>query len=651
MDWLINGLIDALVAFLCKVLASAMDFVTGIFSSALGADPTLFREVFPITESLQQAFMAVGFGLAIGLVMFGCFRNMFSGLGWAGEKPFQMVIRFLIAVMLVFLLPSIMSYFYYQTEGGGSGLFKTIYDGIGEIESDGTSTYGFGFFNVVSTANFIFTKGVSKIVSGIILLILMTVIAINFVKLLIEMFERYLLLNFLIFMSPLAASAVTLESTMKIFSSYIKMFIGQMLMMLMNLISLKIVSSGMSIAGSIIGGGVTIEVEGIGPEFMPFVVLLLIIAMLKILQRVDNYARDIGLTVGITGGNLMDDIIGTAAVFKPVVSALTGGALGGGKGGKSSGGSSSGSEGFANSPVGRMFNSSIAGAVVNGIGDTAKGFKSAQNKTGLDHPTMVDMFKHYGQNGGMKGFMQDVKEGAQASKVARMGVPDNNLASNFKKAWSGNADDSSKAMNGITGMMSNSTPVSFSASTARGTQVAFRSFADNLSVAEGESGAVGIGDLSHVSVGVGGAIGTNDAGDMIALTNYQPLNTDSSFTTSYQDSNGQTYWAQNLSEANRASLKETGKEYDVYRQAQKAINTGNTNYNFAGANISNDAPNVQGSSVSRGTTVNNVPNNTHNVMHNTMNNERVDNFKNNVFKDNKVDTESDEWFHYFGGDK
>lgn len=624
MNWLIGGLIEGLVALLCKALASAMDFVTGIFQSALGADPTLFKEVFPVTESLQQAFMAIGFGLAIGLVMFGCFRNMFSGLGWAGEKPFQMVIRFLIAVCLVFLLPNIMSYFYYQTEGGGSGLFKTIYDGIGEVEVEGSSTFGFGFFDIVGSATNIFTSGISKTASSIVLLILMTVIAINFVKLLVEMFERYLLLNFLIFMSPLAASAVTLESTMKIFASYIKMFIGQMLMMLMNLISLKIISSGMSIAGSVIGGGVSISVEGIGEEFMPFVVLLLIIAMLKVLQRVDNYARDIGLTVGITGGNLLDDIVGTSAMFKPVASALTGGAIGGKKGGGASSAAGAAAGAATGGAVGNAFNHSALGMMVNGVSDTVKGAKNAMNKTGVSNPNLVDAFKYYGQNGGFSGFVNNVKEGANVSKTARMGVTSNPLKSgNFTPE---------EATAGISKMMTNAAPISYSASTSRNTQMAFKSFAGGLQMADGEAGAVGVEGLSNVSVGVGGAIGFNDQGDMVALTNYEPINTDSAFTTQYTDSNGGTYWAQNLSEANRTSLHETGKEFSAYSQAQKAVNTGSTNYNFAGANISNTIPDIQDSSVS-------APSSS------------VETAVNNVFKDNKSSAEADEVFYYYGGDK
>ena len=188
-----------------------------------------------------------------------------------------------------------------------------------------------------------------------------------------------------------------------------------------------------------------------------------------------------------------------------------------------------------------------------------------------------------------KAFTADVSKGAAESRAARAGaggVGTGAVAGAVlnKVAPDAKAQADAKAVNDIGVMMSSSAPIKNIAATARGTQVAFRNFADGLSPADVHSPAsVPISGLSHVSVGNGGALGTNANGDLIALTTYEPTNSDSAFTTEYTSSDGTQYWAQNLSRANDVSMSEhNGREYSVYRKAQKAVEMGSTNYDFEG---------------------------------------------------------------------
>lgn len=580
MDWLLGGLVESLVALLCELISKIMNIITGVFSTALGADQTAFKTIFPVMGDIQRAFMAIGIALCLMLFLLGVFRNMFSGLGFAGENPFKMACRFVMAMVLVPFLPDVMNYFYTYTEGS-KGIFAAMYEGLSEnIVVNNNFPVGAGnFFEIVGSATNIFTAGVSKIAVSIILLILMTVIAINFVKLLLEMFERYLLLNVIIYFSPLAASAVTLESTMKIFSSYLKMFFGQMVMLLMNLVSLKIITSGMSMAADVIGGASNIQISGIDTGLLPFIVLLLIIAMLKVLQRVDNYARDIGLTVGVTGGSLVDEIMGMRGMFSPIIGAFTGG-KGGGKGAVA--GAAAGAA--SGSLISKMYRHSALSHVVGGISDTFKGVKSAASKTGISNANALDTYKYYSNNGGFKAFANEVKQGAQENKLARSGA--------------------SKAV-GVGAMMGSSAMIKNQASNARRTQLAFRDFSAGLSPADTNVPvSVPISDLQNVSVGNGGALGKNDNGDLIALTTYQPANADSNFTTEYTSAEGTHYWAQNLSQANDISMAENnGKGYGIYNQAQEAMKTGSTNYDFEGKAFRNVNTNIREGSATQGTEV------------------------------------------------
>ena len=173
MDWLVGGLIESLVAALCKLIGAIMSGVTGIFSTALGADQTAFKTVFPVMGSIQNAFMAVGFCLAIAFMMLGCMRNMVSGLGFAGENPFKMACRFLLAALLVPSLPIMLNYLYTYTNGS-SGIFASIYETVSNVGVEsGGQPYGAGnFFEIAGNATYIVTHGVSAVAASIIMLIL-----------------------------------------------------------------------------------------------------------------------------------------------------------------------------------------------------------------------------------------------------------------------------------------------------------------------------------------------------------------------------------------------------------------------------------------------------------------------------------------------
>ena len=67
-----------------------------------------------------------------------------------------------------------------------------------------------------------------------IVLILVLILAWNYIKLLFEAAERYILLGVLIFTAPLAFATGASESTSNIFSSWCRMLGGQLVLLIMN---------------------------------------------------------------------------------------------------------------------------------------------------------------------------------------------------------------------------------------------------------------------------------------------------------------------------------------------------------------------------------------------------------------------------------
>ena len=78
---------------------------------------------------------------------------------------------------------------------------------------------------------------------ALIALILLLILAWNYIKLLFEAAERYVLLGVLVFTAPVAFAMGASQSTGNIFKSWCRMFAGQMFLLLMNAWCLRLFTS------------------------------------------------------------------------------------------------------------------------------------------------------------------------------------------------------------------------------------------------------------------------------------------------------------------------------------------------------------------------------------------------------------------------
>lgn len=75
---------------------------------------------------------------------------------------------------------------------------------------------------------------------ALIALILVVILAWNYLKLLLEAAERYVVLGILVFTAPLAFAMGAARGTNNIFKSWCRMFSGQLLLLIMNAWCLKL---------------------------------------------------------------------------------------------------------------------------------------------------------------------------------------------------------------------------------------------------------------------------------------------------------------------------------------------------------------------------------------------------------------------------
>ena len=569
MGWIVSGILLAIIELGVSGTQKVIGWMSDLFQVLFGANPAMFENAFPVVKSFNAAFIATAGALVIVFFILGVFRNMFTGLGFMGEKPFQMVIRTLIAIALIFLLKPGMELIYYGREvtvatGNtvyNEGIFHAIYKAFGDVTLEGYQAIGNTEFHLGGVlGSFALGGTTATLIYGTVLFVFLVAILINMLKLFLEMIERYVLLNVLIFFSPLAASAVTLESTMKVFSSYLKMFFGQMMMLLMNVVTMKIIESGIAEVFKAMNGVQSSELlklidKGfLGAEretlsfFTPFILLMLILAFLKVAQRFDNYARDIGMTVGITGGSLLEEIIAGGKAVSGMYRGLAGGGSGG-KGGSGSGSSGGGLLGMFGAKSG------ASGGITGILGATAGAARTAFASRYTPGHELAN--KSFAAAFG-------------ASFLSRLGFAGN--------------------QNGVAARMASDATITQDSAVSMGSGRATRGLIKTLSgnmTSAGENG-IGLkkGSLRSIQVGNGAVMGiSKENGHLIAISNTKPAFMDSSVST-YKGPDGKEWYSQDLQIANEEFKSLPGNsnqvEYSGYTSAMHAYMDQSTS-DFRGA--------------------------------------------------------------------
>ena len=188
-----------------------------------------FVRYFPAAETMYTIFVA----LAIGLILLNWVWNIFKNFGLVAglevEDPIKLSIRSVLFIFLAIFSDDIVNM---VLNIGG-----TPYNWILTSELPPLS---FANFNSVIT---VILGVVANGSVALIALILLFILAWNYIKLLFEAAERYVLLGVLVFTAPVAFATGSSQSTGNIFKSWCRMFAGQMFLLIMNAWCLRIFTS------------------------------------------------------------------------------------------------------------------------------------------------------------------------------------------------------------------------------------------------------------------------------------------------------------------------------------------------------------------------------------------------------------------------
>lgn len=223
------GILDGIVAWIAEQVMHGLDLITTSVLGALGCDMSVFLRYFPAAETMYSIFVALGIGLILLNWIWQLFKNYGLGAGIEAEDPLKLSIRSLIFILL--------AYFSDEIVGIVLKIGGTPYQWIMDSE---LPPLNFADFNsVVVTILGVCANGAVALIA----LILVLMLAWNYVKLLFEAAERYVLLGVLVYTAPVAFSMGASQTTGNIFKSWCRMFGGQVFLLMMNAWCLRLFTS------------------------------------------------------------------------------------------------------------------------------------------------------------------------------------------------------------------------------------------------------------------------------------------------------------------------------------------------------------------------------------------------------------------------
>lgn len=223
------GILDGIVEWIAEQVMAGLDLINTSVLGALGCNMDTFLRYFPAAATMYSIFVALAMGLILLNWIWQLFKNYGLSAGVEAEDPAKLSLRSVLFLLLAYCSDSVVRTI---LEIGG-----TPYQWI--LTSD-LPSLDFGSFNAV----FLTVLGVcANGAVAIIALVLILILAWNYIKLLFEAAERYVLLGVLVYTAPVAFAMGSSQATSNIFKSWCRMLGGQLFLLVMNAWCLRLFTS------------------------------------------------------------------------------------------------------------------------------------------------------------------------------------------------------------------------------------------------------------------------------------------------------------------------------------------------------------------------------------------------------------------------
>lgn len=223
------GILDGIVSWLAEQVMNVLDMISSSVLGALGCDMSTFVRYFPAADTMYHIFVALGIGLILLNLVWQLFRNFGLAMGNDAEDPVKLILRSMFFMILVIFSDEILDMI---LKIGGTPYSWIMTEELPPLNFANFNSVMLVILGVVASGSV-----------GLICLILILILAWNYIKLLFEAAERYVLLGVLVYTAPVAFALGASQTTANIFKSWCKMLGGQVFLLLMNAWCLRIFTS------------------------------------------------------------------------------------------------------------------------------------------------------------------------------------------------------------------------------------------------------------------------------------------------------------------------------------------------------------------------------------------------------------------------
>ena len=329
-------LFESILAVISDIIAGVMDFFTGDFWAGLsiveiqnGKIGGYFDWWLPGVSSLKVIFQTISATIALLLIALELFKAFLpDSQSIKPQHPFMTLFRAGVSFLciaysfsLIAFIQMPMAYLcdmvYKAPQSGRNGIFNDssastngLYPSFGDGFGGNVGDSGRVMFpSADSLAETIAdASGVSTLPITFISVLLLGVIAWAFIRLIIEMVERYVIMAFLFYASPLPMCCIVSESTQNIFKSYMRMLLSQYLLIMFNFCFLFVFCYAFTHQPDFAHPPAGIDIGN--KKSIVLIYYILLLAWLRLGRSLDEHMSSLGLSVAQTGSGLAGDIIG-----------------------------------------------------------------------------------------------------------------------------------------------------------------------------------------------------------------------------------------------------------------------------------------------------------------------------------------------------
>lgn len=343
MSFILNFLLESAVGFIGSIFSFFINVITGIFALDGAQTLNLFYATFPGAEDIIEWSKWCGL-LIIVIVFFVQLIKIMAGPVTKAERPLSLVVRTVVFGAAISLSKPLCEFIFTVATGpfkamklqAKISLFKSIgktVSGLGENVGEDIAK------NVDATSDF-----VAGCIAPFITIFLIISLFGAFLKLLLEVVERYLILGVLTVFSPLAIATGCSAATSNIFASWVRAMISQCLLMIFSTFFLSVLYNGMIqmlfdaqqqfLSSFDIFGSIKdfVTHEKINDSTMLCVRVMMLVAWCRLGTTMDRHLQTLGLTTLQAGDGLAMDLRNAGSMAKGLAKGagnLAGGLAGG----------------------------------------------------------------------------------------------------------------------------------------------------------------------------------------------------------------------------------------------------------------------------------------------------------------------------------